>query len=253
MPCCACRLAEVLSGAGVAPSVLDSSTPLTTILAIGSNAGPEQLARKFPLDLFPQGVVVPVRATGTDGQSTAEQQCLIDTATLFVGVRHAGCCTVHKLERPSCQPRAVCRACNTCTTLTTAVLAICAPAPQPHHPTPSHPALLYATDCSRQVIQCVLRGFDVNCTPALPLRQSHPTPTLFYAPECSQPQVIQCVLRLHPCTPPHHINPPHPHPTLPPMNAHNRSFSACCVCTPAPHLHPHRMFKTGDSVCAAWL
>lgn len=34
--------------------------PLTPILAIGSNAGPEQLARKFPLDLFPAGVVVPV-------------------------------------------------------------------------------------------------------------------------------------------------------------------------------------------------
>lgn len=52
----------------MAPSVLDGSTPLTAILAIGSNAGPAQLARKFPLDLFPQGVVVPVRATGTGGE-----------------------------------------------------------------------------------------------------------------------------------------------------------------------------------------
>lgn len=54
------QLADALSAAGVSPSVLDGSTPLTAILAIGSNAGPAQLARKFPLELFPQGVVVPV-------------------------------------------------------------------------------------------------------------------------------------------------------------------------------------------------
>jgi len=40
--------------------VLAADTPLTAILAIGSNAGPQQLARKFPLDLFPEGVIVPV-------------------------------------------------------------------------------------------------------------------------------------------------------------------------------------------------
>lgn len=49
-----------MSAAGVGSSVLTASTPLTAILAIGSNAGPSQLARKFPLELFPEGVVVPV-------------------------------------------------------------------------------------------------------------------------------------------------------------------------------------------------
>lgn len=59
--CChAYRLSGVLSAAGVQPSVLAADTPLTAILAIGSNAGPAQLARKFPLDLFPEGVIVPV-------------------------------------------------------------------------------------------------------------------------------------------------------------------------------------------------
>ncbi|KAF6265604.1 hypothetical protein COO60DRAFT_1623787 [Scenedesmus sp. NREL 46B-D3] len=50
----------VLAQQGVKQSVLTAETPLTPILAIGSNAGPEQLARKFPLDMFPDGVVVPV-------------------------------------------------------------------------------------------------------------------------------------------------------------------------------------------------
>lgn len=54
------RLSDVLAQQGVKQSVLAADTPLTPILAIGSNAGPEQLARKFPLDLFPDGVVVPV-------------------------------------------------------------------------------------------------------------------------------------------------------------------------------------------------
>lgn len=57
------RLARVLAAHGVAlpaPGVLAPDTPLTPVLAIGSNAGPEQLARKFPLSLFPDGVVVPV-------------------------------------------------------------------------------------------------------------------------------------------------------------------------------------------------
>lgn len=38
-----------------------SSSGFTPILAIGSNASPEQLARKYPLDMFPAGVVIPVR------------------------------------------------------------------------------------------------------------------------------------------------------------------------------------------------
>ena len=33
---------------------------LTPVLAVGSNAAPTQLARKFPPDLFPDGVVIPV-------------------------------------------------------------------------------------------------------------------------------------------------------------------------------------------------
>ncbi|KAF8063801.1 NSE4A [Scenedesmus sp. PABB004] len=54
-------LADALATRGVAPrSALPPGAPLTPILAIGSNAGPEQLARKFPGELFPDGVVVPV-------------------------------------------------------------------------------------------------------------------------------------------------------------------------------------------------
>lgn len=34
--------------------------PLTPVLAIGSNAGPEQLSRKFPNERFPEGVFIPV-------------------------------------------------------------------------------------------------------------------------------------------------------------------------------------------------
>jgi hypothetical protein len=37
-----------------------SSSGFTPILAIGSNASPEQLARKYTLDMFPAGVVIPV-------------------------------------------------------------------------------------------------------------------------------------------------------------------------------------------------
>eukprot|EP00878_Enallax_costatus_P035153 GHUV01039145.1.p1 GENE.GHUV01039145.1~~GHUV01039145.1.p1 ORF type:complete len:239 (+),score=61.25 GHUV01039145.1:190-906(+) len=59
-----CRLQTVLEREGVEDSALLSADgkplPLTPILAIGSNAGPEQLGRKFPIDLFPAGVVVPV-------------------------------------------------------------------------------------------------------------------------------------------------------------------------------------------------
>jgi hypothetical protein len=34
---------------------------LTPVLAIGSNAAPQQLARKYPAKLFPEGVAIPVR------------------------------------------------------------------------------------------------------------------------------------------------------------------------------------------------
>ena len=33
---------------------------LTPVLAVGSNAAPAQLERKFPLQMFPDGVVIPV-------------------------------------------------------------------------------------------------------------------------------------------------------------------------------------------------
>lgn len=56
------RLGDVLAAAGVQPAALTADTPLTAILAIGSNAGPAQLARKFPIELFPEGVIVPVSA-----------------------------------------------------------------------------------------------------------------------------------------------------------------------------------------------
>lgn len=56
------RLGDVLAAAGVQPAALTADTPLTAILAIGSNAGPAQLARKFPIVLFPEGVIVPVSA-----------------------------------------------------------------------------------------------------------------------------------------------------------------------------------------------
>ncbi len=56
--------AAVLAGA---PGPAPSAEPWTPVLAIGSNAGPEQLARKFPPEMFPAGVVVPaVRAVLED-------------------------------------------------------------------------------------------------------------------------------------------------------------------------------------------
>ena len=39
---------------------LSREEPLTPVLAVGSNAAPDQLARKFPEELFPEGVVIPV-------------------------------------------------------------------------------------------------------------------------------------------------------------------------------------------------
>lgn len=63
---------EVVAAAGVQPSVLAADTPLTAILAIGSNAGPQQLARKFPLDLFPEGVIVPVSEQRCSWQGSME-------------------------------------------------------------------------------------------------------------------------------------------------------------------------------------
>ena len=57
----ACRLADVLKQHGIsAEALLPPGTPFTPVLAIGSNASPEQLARKFPPDMFPDGVVIPV-------------------------------------------------------------------------------------------------------------------------------------------------------------------------------------------------
>jgi hypothetical protein len=74
--CCVRRLSEVVSAAGVQPTVLAADTPLTAILAIGSNAGPAQLARKFPLDLFPKGVIVPVSPAAASCLMQQQQQQL---------------------------------------------------------------------------------------------------------------------------------------------------------------------------------
>lgn len=76
-------LSEVLAAAGVSPSVLTPTTPLTAILAIGSNAGPAQLARKFLLELFPEGVIVPV--SGSDGSFASAAQTKVFEVSLSLG------------------------------------------------------------------------------------------------------------------------------------------------------------------------
>ena len=53
----ACRRAEdLIRRLGIPWDAADARTP---VLAIGSNAGPEQLLRKYPPDLFPAGVAIP--------------------------------------------------------------------------------------------------------------------------------------------------------------------------------------------------
>lgn len=49
---------------GVALEPLADPSLFTPVLAIGSNAGPEQLRRKFPRDAFP-GCVLPVGQIGS--------------------------------------------------------------------------------------------------------------------------------------------------------------------------------------------
>lgn len=39
---------------------LNKGEKLTPVLAVGSNAAPAQLARKFPSKRFPDGVVIPI-------------------------------------------------------------------------------------------------------------------------------------------------------------------------------------------------
>lgn len=54
-----CSMAQVLKNHG-AKWELSSGQKLTPVLAVGSNAAPVQLARKFPKMMFPDGVVIPV-------------------------------------------------------------------------------------------------------------------------------------------------------------------------------------------------
>lgn len=56
MPCCLARAENVLEKLGVEWSPNDPRTP---VLAVGSNAGPEQLLRKYPPVLFRDGVMIP--------------------------------------------------------------------------------------------------------------------------------------------------------------------------------------------------
>ena len=55
---CCCSIAQVLKTQG-AEWKLSREEKLTPVLAVGSNAAPAQLARKFPAKLFPN-VVIPV-------------------------------------------------------------------------------------------------------------------------------------------------------------------------------------------------
>ena len=55
-----CRsMAQVLKNHGTKWE-LNKGEKLTPVLAVGSNAAPAQLARKFPAEQFPDGVVIPV-------------------------------------------------------------------------------------------------------------------------------------------------------------------------------------------------
>lgn len=53
---CICRAADAIRQLGITWDAQDERTP---VLAIGSNAGPEQLLRKYPPDMFPDGVLIP--------------------------------------------------------------------------------------------------------------------------------------------------------------------------------------------------
>ena len=57
--CSACSIAQVLKNHSTEWK-LTKEEKLTPVLAVGSNAAPAQLARKFPAELFPNGVVIPV-------------------------------------------------------------------------------------------------------------------------------------------------------------------------------------------------
>ena len=50
------RADDLIERLGIPWNAADVRTP---VLAIGSNAGPEQLLRKYPPDLFPRGVAIP--------------------------------------------------------------------------------------------------------------------------------------------------------------------------------------------------
>ncbi|GMH41490.1 hypothetical protein BSKO_09400 [Bryopsis sp. KO-2023] len=53
------KLGDLFDSMGVSEVVPTNESEYVKVLAIGSNAGPEQLHRKFPADVFPDGVVIP--------------------------------------------------------------------------------------------------------------------------------------------------------------------------------------------------
>ena len=56
---CCCSMAQLLKNHKAKWEVV-KGRKLTPVLAVGSNAAPAQLERKFPLEMFPDGVVIPV-------------------------------------------------------------------------------------------------------------------------------------------------------------------------------------------------
>lgn len=80
-----CRLTEVLKVHGISHDhVLPADTAFTAILAIGSNAAPEQLARKFPNTMFPSGVVIPV--SGSTSGNTLTCTTLVHGTMMLAAV-----------------------------------------------------------------------------------------------------------------------------------------------------------------------
>ena len=59
-PAVHCSIAQVLKNHNITWQMPAKGEKLTPVLAVGSNAAPTQLARKFPAELFPDGVVIPV-------------------------------------------------------------------------------------------------------------------------------------------------------------------------------------------------
>eukprot|EP00878_Enallax_costatus_P035078 GHUV01039049.1.p1 GENE.GHUV01039049.1~~GHUV01039049.1.p1 ORF type:complete len:465 (+),score=115.48 GHUV01039049.1:190-1584(+) len=169
-----CRLQTVLEREGVEDSALLSADgkplPLTPILAIGSNAGPEQLGRKFPIDLFPAGVVVPV---GKSKKSMSER-C---RASRWGGgvCRYRAACLTGSIVTGSSTLRLSCNVKLSCCEQLMAFHRWC-----------WGTMMMLRSDClhALQVIQCVLQDFDVVYAPLISSYGSA-TATLEHSPGTS--------------------------------------------------------------------